>query len=228
VLTIGHISFSRNRRLREITERLRHGEKALMAANEALQERLDEIDQLQQKLGELVNLDPLTGLYNRRYLNTTLDRELARCARENQPMSMMMIDIDHFKRVNDTHGHQAGDEVLAQLGALLCENARTEDIACRYGGEEFLLLLPKMPLPVALKRAEELRTAFAKMAIQAGDRMIKCTLSIGISGYPVHGISPDILVRRADIALYSAKAQGRDQVVMFSEDAMSPSIQQRS
>ena len=108
-------------------------------------------------LTQQVNCDPLTGHYNRRYLTVTMGRELARCMREGQPLNVLMIDIDHFKVVNDTYGHQAGDEVLKQLGAILVQEVRGSDLACRYGGEEFLVLFPNMPLSAAGVRAEQYR-----------------------------------------------------------------------
>jgi diguanylate cyclase len=115
---------------------------------------------LQEKLREQANRDSLTGLFNRRYLEGTLERELARCKRENAPLTMLLLDIDHFKLVNDTYGHQAGDEVLRVFARALLESARAEDIVCRYGGEEFLLVLPKMPLNIARGRATQLLELF--------------------------------------------------------------------
>jgi len=220
LLAIGSIAFARNRKLRETREKLQLGEKALQAANETLRLQLDEIHQLQGQLREQANRDPLTGLYNRRYLDATLEREMARSKREGLPLSLMLIDIDHFKQVNDTYGHQAGDEVLKRLAGILCENARSEDIACRYGGEEFLLLQPKMPLAMARERAEQWRAAFAAMTVPFGDLRIQTTLSIGVAAYPGHGKSADELIECADRALYLAKSAGRNRVRVF--DAAPP------
>lgn len=210
LLTVNNIGFARNVQLRETRETLRTREADLVTANEALQRNLTEIAMLQQQLAEQANRDPLTGLYNRRYLDSTLERELARCKREGQPISLILIDIDHFKRINDTYGHQAGDKVLQQLGLRLGSLARAGDIACRYGGEEFLLLMPTMTLETARERAEDLREGFGSTAVAFGEFEILTTLSIGISVYPGNGTSPDELIRSADRALYRAKHQGRN------------------
>ncbi len=215
LLQIGLFTFGRNRRLRHAKQQMQEGELALRQANDELRQQLSEIHLLQDKLREQANRDPLTGLYNRRYLDTTLERELARCKREGHPLSLMMIDIDHFKQVNDTYGHQAGDEVLKRIGDMLTDNARAEDVACRYGGEEFLLLLPKMPLEVAGERAELWRRVFGEQVIHFGEFRMQATLSIGIAAYPGHGTSADELMRCADAALYAAKASGRNRVVVF-------------
>lgn len=217
LLTIGNVSFTRNRKLRETRKKLQLGELALLRANEELRKQLDEIDLLQQQLHEQVIRDPLTGLYNRRYLDTTLLRELARCKREQRSLSLMMVDIDHFKTINDRYGHQAGDEVLKQIGCLLCDDARAEDVACRYGGEEFLLLQPNMPLDVSQERAEALRAACSAMTFRFQEFRIQTTISIGIASYPEHETSPDQLAHRADLALYRAKTEGRNRVIVFDQ-----------
>lgn len=218
LLMIGNIGFYRNRKLRDARQRLELGEKALLEANEALRRQLDEIDTLHARLSEQANRDSLTGLYNRRYLDTTLERELARCKREGQPLSLMMIDLDHFKRVNDTYGHLGGDEMLKEVGTLLATHARAGDVACRYGGEEFTLLLPNMPLDVAAQRAEDIRSTFAATSVRFGSFAIRATLSVGIAVYPEHGKLPDELTRMADLALYRAKEEGRDRVVIFERE----------
>lgn len=155
LMSIAHIAFTRTSSLRKLTERLKQSEGQLQQANEVLSKRLVEIQALQAQLHEHANRDPLTGLYNRRYLQTTLERELARCRRLGLPLSLMIIDMDHFKSINDKFGHNAGDEVLRQLGLLLNEGARLEDVPCRYGGEEFVLLFPNMSPEIALKRGEQ-------------------------------------------------------------------------
>ena len=118
--------------------------------------------------------------------------------------------------MNDTHGHQAGDDVLKMFSTLLRESARAEDIPCRYGGEEFLLLLPKMPLEVARQRAEHLRAEFAARVVDVGRYSIRETLSVGIAVFPDHGSLPDELTRNADLALYQAKQNGRNCVVIHA------------
>ena len=208
LLASGNITYFRSQKLREAREQLRLGK-------QALKQQLQEIHALQNQLREQANLDPLTGLYNRRYLDITLARELARCEREGQSMSLMLIDIDHFKQVNDTFGHQAGDEVLKKLAVMLSDQARNADVVCRYGGEEFLLLLPNMSADKALARAEHWRTAFAGTTVLFHEFQLQVTLSIGIATYPEHGASQEVLVRCADHALYQAKTQGRNRVVLF-------------
>ena len=195
-------------------ERLKRGEQALHAANDNLRVQLQQIRDLQAQLQDQANRDPLTGLYNRRYLQATIDRELARCRRDGTPLCVMVIDIDHFKRVNDAHGHQVGDEVLCRLARLLSASARQGDVACRYGGEEFLMLLPRMPLDVAVQRAQRWCDAFAAGETATPTGNVRCTLSIGIAAFPEHGDEAETLTRHADDALYAAKAHGRNRVVV--------------
>jgi diguanylate cyclase (GGDEF)-like protein len=214
LLATDDLGFKRNLQLRLTREKLQRRETELLTANDTLKLNLREIDALQEQLREQANRDPLTGLYNRRYLDSTLERELARCKRNGQPLSLILIDVDHFKRLNDTYGHQAGDKVLIRLGTILNRMARAGDVACRYGGEEFLILMPTMPLETAVERAEELRTIFGAMVVPFGDFRLQTTLSIGISVYPGHGTSGDELIRVADRALYQAKNTGRNRVAL--------------
>ena len=200
---------------RNVSER-KAAEYALRESNQELQVRLDEISRLQAALQEQAVRDGLTGLYNRRYLDEMLEREVSRARREGIPLSLVMLDIDHFKRVNDTYGHQAGDEVLRILAATLMADIRTEDMACRYGGEEFLILLPNMPLAAALTRAEAWRGAVEKLCIVHGDFPIQFTVSLGVAAYPDDGKTPDDLTRCADQALYRAKHGGRNQVRAYA------------
>lgn len=212
LVAMGHIAFTRIQRLRDTREALQQRERDLMAANDALQRNLQAIDALQAQLREQAIRDPLTGLYNRRYLDATLQRELARSQRENQPLALILMDLDHFKRVNDTYGHQAGDAVLLQLARLLTEMARAGDVASRHGGEEFLLLMPTMSLATARERAEALRHAFGSRGIPFGGLTLHATLSIGIAAYPDHGNTAEDLFRHADRSLYQAKHGGRNRV----------------
>jgi diguanylate cyclase (GGDEF)-like protein len=161
--------------------------------------------------------DSLTGLFNRRYMEESFDRELRRAVRSHRPLSVLMIDIDHFKDFNDSFGHEAGDTLLAALGIFLRSHTRGEDIACRYGGEEFALILPDAPHEFAHKRAEQLREEVKTLHIQHHGRALEeITLSIGVSAYPEDGDSPRNLTRIADAALYRAKAEGRNRVVVGS------------
>jgi len=219
LLLVTRMTFQRTLKLRETREALRRSEQALQAANEELQGRFNEIQALQTQLSEQANRDPLTGLYNRRYLDSTLERELARCQREGQPLSLMLIDLDRFKQINDTYGHQAGDAVLRQLATMLGTQARQADVICRYGGEEFLLLLPQMSQAAALEKAEHWRRSFEQARVEFGEFRLQATLSIGIATYPGHGTTAQALIRGADEALYRAKNEGRNRVAVCDRAA---------
>lgn len=189
-------------------------EDKLREANVRLEVQLAEIRTLQEKLSEEALRDPLTGLYNRRYLSETLPRELSRANRKNQPVSVVMMDIDHFKQLNDAHGHGAGDLVLKELGALLRGHMRGEDIACRFGGEEFVAILPGTSLETAVQRAEQWRLAFQAMRLPYEGQALQATLSFGIASFPRHGMTDEELLFKADDALYQAKRSGRNRVMV--------------
>jgi diguanylate cyclase (GGDEF)-like protein/PAS domain S-box-containing protein len=158
--------------------------------------------------------DPLTGLFNRRYMEESLDRELRRAARNEHPLGIIMLDIDHFKEVNDNFGHEAGDAVLRALGAFLAKRIRGEDIACRFGGEEFMLILPEAPLDVTRERAEALWHESKGIEVEfGGERLRTPTISFGVAVFPEHGGTREAVLRAADSALYRAKSEGRDRVV---------------
>ena len=158
--------------------------------------------------------DPLTELFNRRFMEESLDREIARSARLRVPVSVIMLDVDHFKRFNENYGHDAGDAVLKAMGRLMKRSVRTSDIACRYGGEEFLIILPDASLDEAMQRAEYLRSAVKDTAVvQGGRRLERISISLGVATYPDHAVDRDSLVTTADDALRRAKAEGRDRVV---------------
>jgi len=160
--------------------------------------------------------DPLTGLYNRRYMEEALHQIASRAERRNTPVAILMLDIDYFKTFNDTHGHEAGDVVLRELGRLLRNNFRGEDIACRYGGEEFLLILPDVTVAVALKRAEELLVKIRELQIAYESEFFHIAVSVGVATLPDHGSNVQDIVNAADAALYQAKQRGRNQVVEAS------------
>ena len=169
---------------------------------------------LQETLRTQSIRDPLTGLFNRRYLEVSLERELLRAARRSQPLAVLMLDIDHFKRFNDTHGHEAGDALLSQFAEVLKRTIRAEDIACRYGGEEFTVVLLEADAQSAWQRAENIRAAIAEMSVVHHQRQLELvTVSIGLAMFPLDAASREDLLRRADAALYAAKKFGRDRVV---------------
>lgn len=159
--------------------------------------------------------DALTGLFNRRYLDETLERELHRALRTKQTICVVMIDIDHFKKYNDTYGHDAGDALLQLFGKFLQEHVRGSDIACRYGGEEFVVVMPDTALDDSRKRAEQLRVGLKNLTlVYQGKQLEGITVSVGIAVFPEHGLTLRSLLKAADVALYSAKNQGRDCVAV--------------
>lgn len=177
---------------------------------------------LRERLHEQSIRDHLTGLYNRRYLNDTLIREIGRATRRQRPIGVIMADIDHFKRFNDTYGHDAGDSLLHAVGLYFQTHIRNEDIACRYGGEEFVLILPEAALSETRKRAETLRRGIhALQAFHNGQLLEAVTISLGVAAVPEHGIRSEEVLKAADVALYEAKAAGRNRVCV-AEDFLVP------
>ena len=203
---------------RNITER-RRVEAQLREANDKLRGQLEEIENLHVALQEQAIRNSLTGCFNRRYLDETLERELSRSRREGYPLSLVILDLDHFKQINDTYGHQAGDQALVVLAETLRADIRHEDVLCRYGGEEFIILMPHMPLATAAERAEAWRQKIADIRVPFGKFELTFTTSAGVAAYPDHGKTPDELSQSADLALYLAKNGGRNRVVVFSADA---------
>lgn len=177
-----------------------------------LQKRMTEVESLQGELRKQALHDPLTGLFNRRYLSETLPRELTRCTRENQPLSIIIADIDYFKAINDTYGHLAGDTFLVKIAEVIKHIMRDSDVVCRFGGEEFLLVLPGAGIETALERAEEIRLKCAKLIVPQAGRDISITLSLGISSFPLHGSDGEELIKKADQAMYDAKRKGRNRI----------------
>jgi diguanylate cyclase (GGDEF)-like protein len=169
---------------------------------------------LRESLREQSTRDSLTGLFNRRFVDEFLVRELARAERKARQLSMIALDIDHFKRINDSFGHGAGDAVLQRVSVILRAHVRDTDVASRVGGEEFLLLLAESPLPLAAKRAEDIRSAICEMSVKYRNKDLgRITASFGAVAYPDHGRTAEALIRAADKALYDAKHAGRNQVV---------------
>lgn len=181
-------------------------------ARKALRRQLEAIDALQTRLRDQAERDPLTGLFNRRHLETALPAAFDRCVAARTPISLAMIDLDHFKRINDTFGHPAGDDVLKSLAGLLGAHVRGSDVVCRFGGEEFLVVLPGMGREAALQRAEQWRSGFESQRVASGAHVIAATLSVGIATGLDDGATTAELVRAADDALYRAKRAGRNQV----------------
>lgn len=180
---------------KDITERLRHEK---------------ELKNLQEKLREQALHDPLTGLYNRHYLNESLERELVLAQRHGYSVSVIMADLDYFKGINDQYGHLAGDEVLKNFSSLLMQHARSSDVFCRFGGEEFFLVMPNMDISTAYQRTELIRQSFAASQVCFADVCIKVTASFGIAAFPEHCHTANTLLDAADQALYAAKAAGRN------------------
>jgi len=195
----------------------------LRQSEAGLQRQIEAIQSLQAQLTEQANRDPLTGLYNRRYLNDSLQREFDRCARDGAALSLLLIDLDHFKQVNDSHGHTTGDEVLRQVSVILGQEMRSSDICCRYGGEEFLLVLPYVGLDAARDRAEYCRRRIEEHHWLAGGQPFVVTLSVGVACSPDAQMTPAELINLADQALYRAKAEGRNRVCLSGPSA-APSV----
>ncbi len=194
---------------RDISER-KQNEIVLQDANQKLRNQLVEIEMLHAQLQEQATRDSLTGLFNRRYLEESLVREFQRADREKSTVSLIMIDIDGFKAFNDTYGHDAGDLLLKKLGEILLSEVRGSDISCRFGGEEFLIVMPGTQLKKGHERAEHLRTSFLSLDIEHLGVKLKATLSIGVAVYPRHGDTWEKVLHAADQAMYSAKLAGRN------------------
>lgn len=171
--------------------------------------------------------DALTGLFNRRYLDESLQREITRCERRGQPLAVLMLDVDHFKAFNDTHGHAAGDALLSRIGHILNTISRSEDLVCRYGGEEFTIVLPETSAADAMRRAQEIIAAIGTTTVQHMRATIgPCTASIGIAMLPDDGDAALTLLQHADAALYRAKSEGRNRAVAADRRAV-PAIASR-
>jgi diguanylate cyclase (GGDEF)-like protein/PAS domain S-box-containing protein len=192
------------------------GKPAIISVWSDITERVhaeEKIKLLNAKLVEQAIHDPLTGLFNRRYLEETLERELIRAQRLGQHVSLVMGDLDHFKAINDTYGHLAGDEVLRTFAGLLKQHSRGSDMYCRYGGEEFILVMPDMILEKAVERTDLLRETIAGTSIVFEGVTIRVNASFGVASFPEHGEKITSLIAAADNALYRAKKAGRNRVI---------------
>lgn len=206
------------RRTEELETALRDNERITRNMREYERERMT----LQEQLRYQATHDNLTGLYNRHYLNETVVRELHLAKRHGYPISLVLCDLDHFKAVNDRHGHLAGDQVLRAFSALVTRKARQSDLCYRFGGEEFLLVLPRMPKNIAMERAEQLRAKLMAKAISFDGKVIFVTASFGVACQPTDGDNLGALVAAADRALYEAKAGGRNRVCGSAPDPQPP------
>jgi diguanylate cyclase (GGDEF)-like protein len=165
--------------------------------------------------------DPLTGLFNRRYMEESLEREFSRANRSKSSVAIIMIDLDHFKQFNDTFGHLAGDALLRGFGDLLKRSTRGQDIASRYGGEEFAIVLSDSNLAGALQRAESLRQKVKQLSVEyAGQLLGAVSVSIGVALFPDHGATMSEVLRASDQALYCAKREGRDRVSVWTLESV--------
>ncbi|MDA3958407.1 GGDEF domain-containing protein [Oceanispirochaeta sp.] len=179
------------------------------------------INQTKEKLSRLAHIDRLTLLYNRRYFDDVLSREVERARRYKQPLCLLMLDIDLFKKVNDVHGHPKGDQVLTEIASIISDNIRMIDIAARYGGEEMVVILPETDLDSALTAAEKLRSAIEKEStLRTG---LDITMSIGAAAFIPSENAVQDLIARADAALYRAKEKGRNRVA-YSGESEDPSV----
>jgi diguanylate cyclase (GGDEF)-like protein len=198
-------------------EQRRDAQESLLQANQDLQIQLNKVKALQHELREQATRDPLTGLHNRRFLNDVLRQRIQQAEQRSTQLSILMIDIDLFKKFNDSYGHQAGDALLQSLAGLLRRHTRSMDIACRYGGEEFLLVLSNTSLEIAARRAEQLRLSFYESENKFDQQYLKATISIGVAAFPTHGTGAEELIMQADQALYAAKAAGRNKVIVWAK-----------
>jgi diguanylate cyclase (GGDEF)-like protein/PAS domain S-box-containing protein len=195
----------------DVTER-KWLENDLKYANEALIRQLQEIEQLRDELEQQAIRDPLTEVYNRRYMTEFLDNEIARSEREKTSVSIVIMDLDNFKQFNDNYGHKCGDVILQSFANFLVEHTRRGDVICRYGGEEFVILMPNTPHQISFERAETWRQDFSETSIDYDGIKFSITFSAGVATFPQHGRTGDALLQAADKALYHSKDGGRNRV----------------
>jgi len=202
-------------RVKERTKELQEAQDRLHFANTELKKQLAEITNLEKQVREQSIRDALTGLYNRHHLSEVLASEFSRAERKRYSIAFMLIDLDHFKQVNDNYGHHAGDLALTAATQVISKHIRRSDVAFRYGGEEFLVILPGITLEKAIQRAKQLCNAIDALEIQFEQETIRVNVSIGVTIYPQQGSTADEMLMRVDKALYQAKESGRNRVVLY-------------
>ncbi len=190
-------------------------EKQFEKANKELKNRIEEITKLQATLWEQATQDPLTQLFNRRYFNDISEKEILKSQRNKQPLALLLIDADYFKKVNDNFGHDVGDQVLIRLAKIMLDECRRSDLVCRFGGEEFVILMPEVNLATATKRAEKIRQRYQTELSEF--LSTPTTLSVGIAMWDTLLKNLDGFTKAADLAMYQAKENGRNQVVVYNE-----------
>ena len=200
----------------ELTEKM-YTEVELRRVNDLLLIQLEENKNLQIELREQALHDPLTGLYNRRYLREAIELEVKKAQQDQSPLSVIVSDIDHFKSINDLYGHQVGDRFLVEIANLMKSHARSTDFVCRYGGEEFLIVMPKTPAIAAIKRAEEILQKCTDTIVAHEGKNLQVAMSIGVATYPDHGQEAEELIIKADKALYVSKQNGRNRITLSAE-----------
>jgi len=198
----------------DITQR-KNLENELKAANHSLKIQLAEIESLRAQLQEQAIRDPLTDTFNRRFFAESLDKEVSRAQRDKVPLSVVIMDVDHFKEFNDTFGHKCGDVVLQSLARFLKDSTRRGDIVCRYGGEEFVVLMPDASTDAAYERAEKWRAQFEAHVVEYDGQSLSITFSAGVASFPEHGLTGEGILQSADRALYQSKTRGRNRVMVY-------------
>lgn len=205
------------RKAQQEIEFRRKTEIQLRDANQVLKLQIKRVERLQKQLQELAVRDPLTDLYNRRYLKEALELEFAHPERSGKSSAILMMDSDYLKAINDKFGHKAGDDFLIQIADVIKDNIRVGDIACRYGGDEYVVVMSNVNSEIAYKRAESLRRGIARQSIVHRNENVNISVSIGIAMFPEHGSLREVLFQKADQALYEAKRRGKNRVVLYQE-----------
>jgi diguanylate cyclase (GGDEF)-like protein len=203
-----------------LSSRIRKSDEERMLGQEREKQQVVALETLSRQATH----DPLTGLFNRRYLDQILYGEIAHARQSGSLVGIMMADVDHFKQINDRYGHKAGDLMLQSVGELMKSCVRSADIVCRYGGEEFVIVMPGASEPTVSRCAEEIRSRFGELFVDFENQKIKATISLGGAIYPLHGSTVDKVFIHADQAMYQAKQAGRNRVVIYSNETDSENI----